>query len=213
MDGTLLDLSFDNFFWLEAVPAQYAARRGLTLEQAKEILTSTLAAKRGTLDWYCTDYWSRELGLDIVAMKEAVGERVRFLPGAQAFLRSLQASGIRTVLVTNAHQDVLRIKAARTGLLDYLNEALSSHQFGAPKEQPAFWSRLETELGIDRKRALFVDDSIAVLQAARDFGIGHIVAIAHPDTTQERRVVEEFASVHAVVELLSLSNAPRMIQR
>lgn len=213
MDGTLLDLSFDNYFWLEAVPARFAQRRGMSLERANEILTPKFAAKRGTLDWYCTDYWSRELGFDIAAMKEEVGERVRFLPGAEEFLRTLQANDVRTVLVTNAHQDALRIKAARTGLLKYLDAAISSHQYGAPKEEPAFWARLQAELGFERSRALFVDDSIAVLQAARHFGIGHIVAIAHPDTTQARRVVEEFASAHAVRELLSLPNAPRMLQR
>jgi FMN phosphatase YigB (HAD superfamily) len=91
---------------------------------------------------------------------------------------------------------------------------------------------VEAELGFDRRRTLFVDDSLPVLRAARDHGIEHIVAVAHPDSTQTqtdstqtdstqadsiqadltpgRRVVEEFASVRAVIELLALPNAPRM---
>lgn len=222
MDGTLLDLRFDNHFWLEAVPQRYAERRGLSLERANEILVPLFAAKRGTLDWYCTDYWSRELGIDIPAFKEELREHVKFLPGAQDFLRTLQVSGLRAVLVTNAHHDALRVKAAQTGLLDYLDGAISSHRYGAPKEHPAFWSKVEAELGFDRRRTLFVDDSLPVLRAARDHGIEHIVAVAHPDSTQTqadsnqadltpgRRIVEEFASVRAVIELLALPNAPRM---
>lgn len=210
MDGTLLDLRFDNFFWLEAVPERYARKLGISLQRAHEILTPRFAAKQGTLDWYCTDFWSRELDLDIAALKHELREQVAYLPGAERFLAALKASGLRAVLVTNAHQDALRVKAAKTGLLDYLSAAISSHQFGVPKEHPEFWTKLEGQLRFDRERTLFVDDSLAVLRAARRYGIAHIVAIAHPDSTQERRVVEEFPSVHAVAELLEMQTLPRL---
>lgn len=210
MDGTLLDLSFDNYFWLEAVPERYARRHGIALERAREILTPMFAAKQGTLDWYCTDYWSGALDIDIAGLKHELREHVRFLPGAERTLSALQASGLRTVLVTNAHPDSLRVKAAQTGLLRYFSAAISSHEYGAPKEQPAFWTSLEAQLALDRERTLFVDDSLAVLRAARRHGIRHIIAIAHPDSTQERRVVQEFASVHAIVELLDLATLPRI---
>ncbi len=34
MDGTVLDLSFDNHFWLELLPQRYAARHGLSLDES-----------------------------------------------------------------------------------------------------------------------------------------------------------------------------------
>jgi len=210
MDGTLLDLRFDNYFWLEVVPERYARRRGISIERANELLAPLFTAKQGTLDWYCTDYWSRELELDIAGLKHELREHVRYLPGAERFLATLQASGLRAVLVTNAHQDALRVKAARTGILERLSAAVSSHVYGVPKEHPEFWRKLEAELQFDRERTLFVDDSLAVLRAARRHGIAHIVAIAHPDTGQERRVIEEFPSVHGVVELLDMKTLPRL---
>lgn len=208
MDGTLLDLWFDNYFWLQAVPERYARRLGISLQRAHEVLTPMLQAKQGTLEWYCTDYWSRELQLDIAGLKHELRERVGFLPGAESFLRALRASDLRVALVTNAHHDALRIKASQTGLLQYFSAVVSSHEYGAPKEHPEFWARLQAQLRFDLKRTLFVDDSLAVLRAARQHGIEHIVALAHPDSTQEGRVVAEFPSVHAVVELLALPNAP-----
>ena len=208
MDGTLLDLQFDNYFWLQAVPERYARRRGLSFERACEILRPMFAAKEGTLDWYCTDYWSRQLEFDIAALKHELREKVSFLPGAERFLRTLKESGLKTVLVTNAHQDSLRVKANQTGLLEYLSAAISSHRYGAPKEDPRFWRSLQAELGFDRERTLFVDDSLAVLRAARQHGVRYVVAITHPDTTLERRIVKEFPSVHAVVELLTMANIP-----
>ena len=203
MDGTLLDLRFDNFFWLELVPERYAARHRVTLEEARAALMPRFASRQGTLDWYCTDFWSRELALDIAELKREVREHVRFLPGAEAFLQTLQERRVRTVLVTNAHRDALTIKAAQTGLMRYFEAVVSSHEYGVPKEHPEFWLKLEAEFDFDPARSLFVDDSLAVLTAARRHGIGQIFAIARPDTTQGRREIKDFASVDAVAELLA----------
>jgi len=203
MDGTLLDQRFDSYFWLELVPERYAVRHGLTVEQARAVLGPLFAGKQGTLDWYCTDFWTRELSLDIAAMKYESREHVRFLPGAREFLQALRDKGPRVALVTNAHRDSLKVKAAQTGLLDYFDVVFSSHSFGVPKEHPQFWQQLETQLGFDRARTLFVDDSHPVLLAARRHGIGHIVAISKPDSTLAAREVEEFMSVEAVSALLA----------
>ena len=65
MDGTLLDLRFDNWFWQEYIPEKYGALRGLTPEQAWKLLAPKFRAALGTLEWYCLDYWASELELDI----------------------------------------------------------------------------------------------------------------------------------------------------
>lgn len=202
MDGTLLDLRFDNYFWLELVPRRFAELHALELEAAHQLLGPRFAAKRGTLDWYCTDYWSRELGLNIAALKHEVREQVCFLPGAQEFLLQLRARGLRMILVTNAHHDALRVKDAQTGLKSYFDAVVSSHQYGVPKEDPQFWLRLQAEMQLEPARCLFVDDSLAVLQAARRHGIGQIFAISRPDSAADHRQVEEFPAVPAVIELL-----------
>jgi putative hydrolase of the HAD superfamily len=202
MDGTLLDLRFDNYFWLELVPERFAQHHGLTLEAAREVLTPRFAARQGTLDWYCTDYWSKELELDIAGLKREVREQVRYLPGAEQFLGELRRRQLQVVLVTNAHPDSLAIKAQQTGLLQYFDAAISSHRYQSPKEHPDFWQRLQAELAFDSRRVLFVDDSLAVLRAARNFGIAQVFAVVHSDSSQEPRKVEEFTAVSAVMELL-----------
>src|ERR1700687_950409 len=69
MDGTLLDLRFDNWFWQELIPGRYAAADGLSPHDASERLKPKFRATRGTMEWYCIEYWSRELGLDIELIK------------------------------------------------------------------------------------------------------------------------------------------------
>jgi HAD superfamily hydrolase (TIGR01509 family) len=201
MDGTLLDLRFDNYFWLEVLPVHYARRHEMSLDAARATLAPLFVAKQGTLDWYCIDFWSRELSLDIAELKREVREHVRFLPGAEQFLRALHARGLDPVLVTNAHRGVLEIKTQQTGLAQYFRRIVSSHDFGVPKEHPEFWSQLQTLLAFDPARCLFVDDSISVLKAARAHGIGQIVAITRPDSTQHPRTIEGFAAVERIEEL------------
>jgi 5'-nucleotidase len=202
MDGTLLDLRFDNYFWLEILPERYAQRHELSLAAARATLAPLFVAKQGTLDWYCIDFWSRELALDIAMLKREASAEVRFLPGAEQFLRALHERGHDPVLVTNAHRGVLEIKAARTGLARYFRRIVSSHDLGAPKEHPRFWSQLQAQLRFDPQRCLFVDDSLPVLNAARRHGIGQIFAITRPDSTQHARRIEDFPSVERVAELL-----------
>ena len=202
MDGTLLDLRFDNDFWLQRVPERFALRHSLTLDAARHELMPRFASVQGTLNWYCTDYWTRELGLDIAALKREVREQVRYLPGAEAFLGELRRRRVRTTLLTNAHHDSLHIKASQTNLTHYFDAVVSSHEYGAPKESPEFWHRARTQLGFDPARSLFVDDSLAVLRAAREFGIAQVFAITQPDSSAERRQVAEFPSVAGVIDLL-----------
>ena len=70
MDGTLLDLHFDNEFWLKSLVNDYASAKGIRVCDAKNTAAKKMKAKEGTLDWYSTDYWSRELQLDIVNLKK-----------------------------------------------------------------------------------------------------------------------------------------------
>lgn len=42
MDGTLLDLNFDNHFWQEFVPQRFAELHGLPLAEAKYQLLSLI---------------------------------------------------------------------------------------------------------------------------------------------------------------------------
>lgn len=202
MDGTLLDLQFDNWFWQELVPQRYAHANGLSVERSRAILDPKFRASMGTLNWYCIDFWSRELGLDIPAIKQGVHEQVRFLPGARPFLTALHGMGKRRVLITNAHPATLDIKDRRVGLSGFLDAVHSTHPFGAPKEHPQFWPRFQAAEPFDPQRTLFIDDSLPVLRAAREFGIGQLRAVRHPDSRGEARDTGEFIGIDGVAQLL-----------
>jgi 5'-nucleotidase len=198
LDGTLLDLTFDNWFWLERVPHAYALAKGLEPEAARAALVPMYKAHEGTLSWYCIDHWSRELALDIRALKRAEGQRIGWLPGARDWLESLGRAGKRRIIVTNAHPDTFQIKDERTGVSRHVDGFVSSHTVGAAKEDPRFWGSVDAHVRFDRDRSLFVDDSLSVLRAARDARVRWIYAVRRAGVTD----TSEFPSVAGVSELV-----------
>lgn len=207
MDGTLLDLAYDNHFWTELLPTRFATRHGLTPEEGRARLQPVFDGTRGTLDWYCLDFWSRTTGLDVAALKRESAHRVQVLPETLAVLAALQARRKRLWLVTNAHPEALAVKLERVPLAPYFTHIVSSHAFGAPKEQAAFWRALQSRYAFQPTRSLFVDDSAPVLQAARDFGIAHVVAAGWPDRTQAPRTHDNFPVARTLGDLLPSDSA------
>ncbi len=202
LDGTLLDLAYDNYVWLGLVPERYAQARGLSIPEAQAELAPKFRAWAGKLEWYSIDFWSRELGLDILQLHRDEAARVGWLPGARGFLETLRARGKRLALMTNAHPSIVEIKHARTGVLDCLDAVYTSHGFGAPKEDPRFWEAAVAAEGYDPARSLFVDDSRAVLQSAIRSGLRWVYGVRRPDSSSTAHRHEEFESVDGVVDLL-----------
>ena len=202
MDGTLLDLHFDNHFWLEFVPARYAARHGLALDEAKAECLARYERYAGTLKWYSVDHWTAELGLDIALLKEEVDHLIAVLPHVTEFLDLLGEAGKRRVLVTNAHQKSLALKMDRTRLHHRLDGLISSHDIGLAKENPDFWPRLREREPFEPTRTLFVDDSLSVLRSAQVFGIRWLLAIRYPDRRQPVRDIDEFPAIKEFDELI-----------
>jgi len=202
MDGTVLDLRFDNLFWLEALPRRWGEARGLDPRESFSRLKARFDAKRGTLDWYCIDHWSEELGLDVAALKHELRGHIRYLPGAVEFLDRLRARGLRVLLTTNAHPISLGIKNQQTGLARHFDELVSSHEFGVPKESPEFWDRLDRGHGVTPGSTLFVDDSLAVLKAARSAGVRWVYQVLQPDSTQPPHAAADgFDGISGLIEL------------
>jgi putative hydrolase of the HAD superfamily len=202
MDGTLLDLHYDNHFWLEYLPAAYARKRQLPAPQATQELLARLDAARGHLHWYCLDHWSRQLDMDIPALKREIRHMIRIRPHALDFLRRLHAGPARTLLVTNAHPVTLDIKMGEVDIRPWFDAVVSSHPLGAAKEDPLFWQRLQVEHPFDPARTLLIDDTESVLDAAHAHGIAHLLTLLQPDSQKARRVDTRFPGIHHFDEIM-----------
>jgi putative hydrolase of the HAD superfamily len=202
MDGTLLDLNFDNHFWLEFVPQKYAQKHQLSLPKAKQQLLPQFKAMEGQLEWYCLDYWSEVLQLDIAGLKAEIAELIAVLPHVMEFLDALKKSEKQVILVTNAHRDSLNLKMEKTCLQPFFDAIVCAHDFGLAKEQQGFWRILQQQHPFDKQRTLLVDDSLAVLNSAREFGIAHLITLAKPDSQKPVRDIVDYPVITDFRELL-----------
>ncbi|EFE97340.1 GMP/IMP nucleotidase [Serratia odorifera] len=202
MDGTLLDLEFDSHFWLTLVPQALSVQRAIPLERARQLIEAEYLAVQHTMNWYCFDYWSERLELDIYAMTSEVGYRARLRDDTEPFLQALRSSGRQTILLTNAHPHSLAVKIAHTGLDRHLDLLLSTHTFGYPKEDQRLWQAVQQQTGFDAQRTLFVDDGEPILDAASRFGIRYCLGVQNPDSSTAEKTFQRHPSMRDYRHLL-----------
>ncbi|MBF0107675.1 MAG: GMP/IMP nucleotidase [Magnetococcales bacterium] len=195
MDGTLLDLNFDNVFFRETVPQAYSEKHALPIEQARAEVLARYRSFEGTLAWYDLDHWSRMLDLDIPGLKERVSDLIGIHPHVVPFLDRLKQNGRTVCLVTNAHPHAIDLKFKKTGLGAWITTIHCSHAIGHPKETPEFWHALKESFPFHPETTLLADDIEAVLDAAKTQGIAFPIHVAAPSSRLPPRFSHRFPSI------------------
>ena len=202
MDGTLLDRHFDDYFWENYVPEVYAKKNNISQNDAKIKLLKKYKSRERTLEWTDLDFWSNELGLDIPAMKIEVEYLIDVHPYVVDFLEFCRERGKNIFLVTNAHHKTLKIKMEKTALAGHFDRIICSEEVGVAKEDPFFWGRLQEIIGFSPVKTLLADDTEAVLDSAREYGMGILVYVAKPSSTRDVCRSEKYPSIVYFKELI-----------
>ena len=203
MDGTLLDLHFDNHFWLTHVPMRYAEKHDMPHEEANKHLMCRYTEVRGSLNWYCVDFWTRELSLDIEQLKHDMADKISIRPDVVAFLSWLNKNKKRVVLVTNAHPASLNLKMDKTNLHVHFDKIINAHEIGMAKENEGFWEKLQSIESYNKKNTLLIDDNLEVLDSAHEYGIRYCLGIQQPDSQGDTVSSEKYVVIDTFREILS----------
>ena len=203
MDGTILDLHFDNHFWLHHLPIRYSESAQISLDEAKKKLVNNYHDVAGTIDWYCLDYWTEQTKMPITELKREIQHLIKLRDDAHHFLVALKETGRKVVLVTNAHPDSLALKIEQTQLDKYFDTLYSTHEFGVTKESQLLWKRLQAKEGFELHNTLFVDDSLPILESAQLYGIQHLLGVKNPDSKKAENVITQFPAISNYDVLLS----------
>ncbi len=202
MDGTLLDLYFDNYFWQEYMPVKWGEMNNMSAELAKAKLHDWYAKEAGTLSWYCLDFWTERLNFNVLELKANVEHLIKYRPHAETFLKRLDESAYSVVMVTNAHEDLIKMKVEKTGIDVFFDRIISAHTIGHAKEEQSFWQKLQLEVPFNLDETLLIDDNLTVLRAAREFGIKNLFTIAKPDSQNPEQETAEFDVIHSFQDLV-----------
>ena len=182
MDGTILDLNYDNHVWNQALPCAYAEKHSIDETAARSRLTGHMQEIHGTIDFYSFPYWAQYTKLDIKALHRDFTELIQFRPGAKAFLKWARANKKNTIIATNAHPESIQIKNEISALFKHVNHITSSHQYGCPKETTEFWERLQTEHQFDKAKTIFIDDNAPVIDSSKNYGVAYNLIVAKTDS-------------------------------
>ncbi len=204
MDGTLLDKYFDDYFWEHLVPERYAEKYNITFGKAKEELLSLYKSHEGTLNWTDIDFWSRELNLDIPALKEQIKHLIEIHPHVEDFLKMLKKHKKKVYMVTNAHYKVLDIKLKKTEIGKYFDRCITSFEIGYPKEMINFWEKTSKIIKFDKDKTLFIDDTAEILKTAKAFGIKYLLLKTRANSKKQDKPINGFQVLKDFKELLNM---------
>ena len=203
MDGTLLDRHFDNFFFEEELPRRYAALHGVQFEESRDTLMAMYRSVEGELAWTDLHYWTKRVGIDVVALHRELDHMIGFLPGAEEFLRYLRRLGKRVTIVTNAHEAGVSVKTAKTGLDQHVDRIVNAFEVGFLKMRQEYWPHCQRLLEFDPTRSLFMDDDEGCLIAAQQFGVAHLIHSAKSSSQLPPAPLAQFVSVTSFSSLLN----------
>ncbi|ACO47589.1 HAD family phosphatase [Deinococcus deserti] len=166
LDGVLVDSEvLANQVWI-AVLAQH----NLHLSPHAFMKGSIGQTLTGVFDWLHAEHgWAKpdsfESRLDEQLLQAF--ETVRALAGAEHTLRSLQAAGMPTAIVSNSQRDRLHLKLRAAGLNDLTNGHVydPEHTEGRGKPFPDLYLLAAQQLGVPATRCLVVEDSVPGVQA------------------------------------------------
>lgn len=202
MDGTLLDLYFDDYFWGHLVPETYAEKHDMSFGVAKDYLYKTYKSHEKTLNWCDIDFWSKELRLDIPALKEQIRHLIEVHPHVIDFLKLMKKQKKKIYLLTNAHYKTVKIKFRKTRIGEYFDDVLCSFNVGHPKEYIEFWQKAQKRLKFDKEHSLFIDDTEDVMKTAREYGIKYLLFKTHASSKLEPKKTKDFLTIHDFRELM-----------
>lgn len=206
MDGTLLDLAFDDFIWNHKLPERHASTHQCSLQHSLDTLYAFYQEHKHTLSWYSSRYWTAKVEVDTLKLQQDYQDKIRPRPGCFELLQALKDQGYRCWLLTNADCAGLKLKLENIPLEPYFELMISSEEIGYAKEFVEFWQILQQKHPFNPDHAVLVDDTAPVLHGAERFGIAHLVTIRQPSSDQPERNAQDldYPSINHLTELLPL---------
>lgn len=204
MDGTLLDLAYDDFIWNHQLPLRYAATHGCTLEQSTQALFQFYQEHNHTLNWYSTRFWSSKVAVDTLALQQEFKHNVALRPGCLELLDYLKSNGYSCWIATNADCEGLKFKLEQTQIAHYFDVIISSESIGYAKEYPEFWQKLHALHPFQINQAYFIDDTEKVLNGAEKFGLQHLITIAQPSSKGQIRSESPYPILNHLTDFIAI---------
>ena len=125
VEGTLVTPQFSRAIWDEAIPALYARKKGLGLEQAKALIQQEYElVGEQRIEWYDIGFWFRHFGLEnFPGLLSSQRHQIALYPEVEGVLSTLRESH-KLVIVSSSTREFLDLLLE--GIRDYFVGIFSS---------------------------------------------------------------------------------------
>jgi len=202
LDGTLADDTFDKLIWHEEVPKLYAAKHGMSLDNAK---LHVYAEYYRALDiervktWTDIGYWFGRFGLQdwqqlVKDMKKHV-----FLYDDTIDALEYLSKKYKLIIVSNAGQKFLDVKLEAEGLRKHFDCIFSAPDtFGVPRKNKVMFQKILDKLGVKPDEIVHIGDDHEL-----DYEVPTALGIKSYHLVRSRSMKDKHI-IHSLSELKSL---------
>jgi HAD superfamily hydrolase (TIGR01549 family) len=160
-DGTIAKHTFADAFWLEGVPALYAKRHHLDLDEAKKYLFEEYE-KIGDnrIEWYDPGYWFDRFDLqtDWKTMLFKYRKNVEIYSEVSSVLKRL-SKHYSLIISSNAKKEFIDVQLTQAKLSNYFEMVFSStSDFHTVKKVTDFYAMICKKMDISPKEMIHVGD-------------------------------------------------------
>ena len=119
-------------------------------------------------------------------------ERIRLMPGAEAYLRRLREQGVRLFVLTASPHSITDPCLANNDVWDLFEQVWTVEDYGMGKSNPDLFVRVVGDIGLPADEILYYDDNpVAVVNAAAS-GM-QVCGVLCPHTPQNAAKIPEVA--------------------
>lgn len=160
VDGTLVREEFVDAVWLQGIPEAYAAKEGISLEEAKEIVKSEYdKVGENAIEWYMLNYWLKKFQLEISEenLFERFKKKVKLYPEVKAVLERLKEKGYELIISSNATRPFIYFQTSP--IKKYFFHIFSAtSDFFEVKKTKGFYEKICSILGVTPYEVVHVGD-------------------------------------------------------
>jgi len=162
LDGTLVDYTFVNAVWFEAIPTLYAESRQISFEEALRAVRSEYD-KIGDeqIEWYDLQYWLARFHLDYEPTRilGQVRRRVRVYEEVPEVLQRIATEHI-LVINSNCPREFMEIELQEGGIRGYFRHTFSStSDFQQIKKTRTYYERICKIISVKPSSLVHVGDN------------------------------------------------------
>jgi 2-haloalkanoic acid dehalogenase type II len=161
LDGTLTTPEFVDAVWRVGVPKHYAAKHGVKLAEARELIANLYDCMGDDeLNWYDLPFWVKQLKLDVNA-EQLIAEYenlIALFPDVTETLSSLRQRH-DLIIVSNANRMFLDREVAVTGIENYFKKIFSAtSDFGRVKREEDIYRMVCERMNVTPAEIIHVGD-------------------------------------------------------